>query len=170
MKRFIISAAICAFTAPALTGCGFTPLHANNGAGFSAPLPAMNLNFAKTKAEGATGKKAEFLIRQALTDRMGTGTSAYNLDLTTSLRRVAIGLRGDDVASRYDMRLDVRYVLTRADNGDVIERDSISAVSTFNSPADPYGTTAATDNATKRVTTEASDRLILKIATAIRAQ
>ena len=169
MRQLIFTAAICAMTAPALTGCGFTPLHSQNAAGFTAPLPAINVNFAKTRALGATGQKAEFLVLQSLNDRMATGTSGYNLDLTTTLQRTAIGLRGDDVASRYDMRLLVRYVLTRADTGDVIERDEVSAVSTFNSPNDPYGTTAATDDATQRVAGEVADRLALKITKALRA-
>lgn len=170
MKKIIISAAICAMTAPALTGCGFTPLHAQSGAGLQAPLPAVNINFAKTKATGATGQKAEFLMRQALNDRMQSGTAAHNLDMKTTLTRKAIGLRGDDVASRYDMQLSVKYILTRADTGDVIARDEVSAVSTFNSPGDPYGTTAATDDATARVSGEIADRLVLRLSKAIYAQ
>ena len=170
MRQYILTAAICAMTSPALTGCGFTPLHTQNAAGISAPLPAMTVNFGNTRAIGATGQKAEFLIRQALNDRMATGASAYNLDLTTTLTRVAIGLRGDDVASRYDMRLRVRYVLTHADTADVLDRGLISATSTFNSPNDPYGTTAATDDATVRVAAEVADRLALKTAKAVRAQ
>lgn len=169
MKQFILSAAICAMTAPALTGCGFTPLHAQNASGLRAPLPAVNLTFVDTKALGATGQKAEFLVRQALSDRMATGTARYNLDLTSRLSRTPIGLRGDDVASRYDMSMSVRYVLTDAATGDVIERDEVSAISTFNSPNDPYGTTAATENATQRVAREVSDRLVLKISKAVRA-
>jgi len=169
MKQLILTAAICAMTAGALTGCGFTPLHSQNAAGFNAPLPAINVNFAQTKALGATGQKAEFLMLQALNDRMATGTSGYNLDLTTTLQRAAIGLRGDDVASRYDMQLRVRYVLTDAATGDVIDRDEVSAVSTFNSPNDPYGTTAATDDATQRVAGEVADRLALKLSKALRA-
>ncbi len=170
MKQILLTAAICAMTATALTGCGFTPLHAAQASGVRAPLPAINLNFGETKATGATGKKAEFLIRQGLTDRMATGTAAYNLDIATTLRREAVGLRGDDVAARYDMRLAVRYVLRRADTGDVIERSSVSAVSTFNSPSDPYGTTAATDDATQRVANDISDRLVLRLAKALRGQ
>lgn len=170
MRHLLATAAICAMTLPALTGCGFTPLHAQNTAGLNAPLPAVNINFVQTKAKGATGKKAEFLLLQALNDRMQTGRAAYALDATTTVKRTAIGLRGDDVASRYDMNMRVQYVLRRIDTGDVIERSEVSGVSTFNSPLDPYGTAAATDDATARVSGEVADRLVLRIAKAVRAQ
>ena len=162
---------ICAVAlSPALASCGFTPLH-GSAAGQSSALPNMPVEFVKTKAKGATGSKAEYLIDQALKSRMMTaGSSPYELAITTTVSQTGVGLRSDDVASRYDLKLKLSYVLTQAASGDVIERNSLQAISTYNAPLDPYGTTAATDNALERASNDAADRLILKVAKTLRAQ
>jgi len=97
MRQFILTCA-----ALSLAACGFTPLHAPTAAG-GAALPNLQLDFSKTTAQGATGSKAEYLIEQAMKNRMAaTGSSPYALELNTSVLRNPIGLRSDDVASRYD--------------------------------------------------------------------
>jgi LPS-assembly lipoprotein len=152
-----------------LGACGFTPLHSPSVSGYNTPLPNMAVNYKDTKAQGATGKKAEFLIRQALTGRMASGaTSPYILTLTPKISRSSIGIRSDDVASRYDLNLRVNYVLSHAADNKTIATGAASAISTFNAPNDPYGRTAAQDNAQKRAVQEAVDRLVLKIATDLR--
>ncbi|MEE9347289.1 MAG: LPS assembly lipoprotein LptE [Robiginitomaculum sp.] len=157
------------FAALSLGACGFTPLHSPATSGISAPLPNMAIEFTDTKANGATGDKAEFLIHQALMARMGTGAkSPYSLTLSPTVSRGSIGIRSDDVASRYDLNLVINYVLTETGSDKVIAKDSVRAVSTFNAPNDPYGRIAAQDNAQKRATMEAADRLVLKIAADLR--
>ena len=164
MRKLAI--AFCFSLAPlSLTACGFTPLHSQAAA---APLPVVNLDFTNTQAKGATGDKVEFLLRQSLKDRMAkagkSGTSPYTLSLNSKLTRRSLGIRVDDVASRFDLTLSVDYALIEAKSGDVLDRGTVRAVSTFGAPTDPYGRTTAQFDAEERVSTEASDLLILKLA------
>ena len=170
MKTSILITALLALPLT-VSACGFTPLHTPApGASFEAPLPNMDLQFTQTKAKGATGEKAEFLIRQALTDRMSTGASSpYALKMGSRLYRSSIGIRSDDVATRYDMILDVNYRLVERATGKVVDSGRVKSVSTFNAPTDPYGRTSAQNDAEKRVARDVSDRLILKITKALRA-
>ena len=162
--------ALCFSLAPlTLAACGFTPLHSQAAA---APLPAVNLDFTQTQAKGATGDKVEFLLRQSLKDRMAgnSGTSPYSLSLDSKLARRSLGIRVDDVASRFDLTLTVEYRLIETKTGDVLDTGTVRAVSTFGAPTDPYGRTTAQFDAEERVSTEASDLLILKLARYFKTQ
>lgn len=165
MKRLILSAL---FAAPLLAACGFTPLHSTSA---SAPLPALTLDFQETQASGATGDKIEFLLRQSLKDRMSpSAASPYTLTLDSRLTRRSLGIRVDDVASRFDLILVVNYKLIKKSDGELMDRGSVRAISTFGAPTDPYGRTTAQFDAEERVTTEASDRLILNLARYFKTQ
>lgn len=162
IKRLTLTAA-CLW----LSACGFQPLHMTDS---SAPLRAMTLDFGQVKAQGATGDKVEFLLRQSLADRMAAGNSPYVLSLDSSIKRQSLGIRVDDVASRFDLILEVDYQLKDAKTGDVLTEDSVRAVSTFGAPRDPYGRTAAQSNAEERLTAEVTDRMILKLGRYFKSQ
>lgn len=151
----------------ALTACGFQPLHTS---GSTAPLASMQLEFEQTRAQGEADSRVEFLLRQSLNDRMATGSSPYRLSLRSKLSRSTIGVTSDDIASRYDLTLDVTYILSDINTGDVLTRDDISAISTFGTPRDPYGRTAAQDSAEQRVAAEVADRIALKLASYFRTK
>lgn len=148
------------------SACGFTPLHAPNTVGM-AQVQNMRVEFVETDARGATGDKVEFLLRQAMNERIGSTTSAspYTLSLNSRITREAIGVRQDDVASRFDLRLRVSYSLLDSKTGKVLDTGDVNAVSTYGAPNDPYGSTAAQSDAEKRVAREASDLLLLDVAT-----
>ncbi|WP_017932341.1 LPS assembly lipoprotein LptE [Robiginitomaculum antarcticum] len=166
MKHIILIAA-----ALIVSACGFTPLHAPSPLGVM-PTQNMYLDFVETDARGATGDKIEFLLRQSLIDSMGTpsGSSPYTLSLTSKIQRSSIGVRQDDVAGRFDLRLTVNYRLLETKTGDVLDTGSVSAISTFGAPGDPYGSIAAQNNAEKRVAREAADRLLFDVATYFKRQ
>lgn len=168
MRKLAI--ALCFSLTPlTLAACGFTPLHSQSTA---APLPAVNLDFTQTQAKGATGDKVEFLLRQSLKDRMAGNSRAspYTLSLDSKLARRSLGIRVDDVASRFDLTLTVEYRLIETKTGDVLDTGTVRAVSTFGAPTDPYGRTTAQFDAEERVSTEASDFLILKLARYFKTQ
>lgn len=165
MKRAALT--LC-FVIPALSACGFTPLHSTSA---SAPLPPLNLDFVYTDASGATGDKIEFLLRQSLKDRMGSAASSpYTLSLDSEVLRSDLGIRSDDVATRFDLSLNVKYTLSDKATGDELDRGSVRAVSTFGAPNDPYGRTTAQFDAEERVASEASDLLIMKLARYFKTQ
>ncbi len=154
-----------------LSACGFTPLHAPNTVGM-ASVQNMRVDFVKTTALGATGDKVEFLIRQSLNERIGSTTSAspYTLSLSTRVSREAIGVRQDDVAARFDLRLRVNYKLLDSATGKVLDTGNVNAVSTYGAPNDPYGRTTAQSDAERRAAREISDMLLLEVATYFKRQ
>ena len=153
------------------SACGFTPLHAPNTVGM-ASVQNMRVDFVTTTALGATGDKVEFLIRQSLYERIGPTTSAspYTLNLSTSVLREPIGIRQDDVAGRFDLRLRVKYKLLDSATGKVLDTGDVDAVSTYGAPGDPYGFSAAQNDAEKRAAREISDLLLLEVATYFKRQ
>jgi len=158
MKRLIISL----IALPLLSACGFTPLHTPaagfNGASFG------DVSIEVTDGRDAGDKEVGFYVMQRLRDRIGENTGKHILRLEPSLSRGRIGLSADDVASRYDSRLNIKYSLVDAKNGGLLTSGSVLSVSTFGAPLDPYGLVAADKNAVQQVAKETADRLLVKLA------
>ena len=147
-------------TSALLTACGFKPMHA------PASLSGTSGMYENVAVTSEGNDKIDFLIKQALRDRMGAqNNSLYTLNIDSKVQRRTLGISEDDVASRYDIALTTSYTLTERKTGDIVLRDRVSAVSTFASPRDPYGTISAEDNATEQVSSEAADRIIVRLAT-----
>lgn len=169
MKRILAYAAIIA-SAAFLTGCGFTPLHADLPNKTGASLSGMSLDFVETESQGARGDRLEFLLTQSLKNRMGSASASnpYILELSPKLTRSGIGVRQDDVATRVDLILYVDYVIRDAATGDEIDRGDVTAISTYSAPNNPYTVSAALEDAEERVAREAADRLIFDVARALK--
>ena len=103
-------------------------------------------------------------MMQRLRDRIGENNGEHVLTLNPILRRSGFGINSIDVASRYDSNVTVRYTLTDKKSGKVLTKGSVTAVSTFGAPLDPYGLIAADKNATQQTTKEAADRILVKLA------
>ena len=109
-------------------------------------------------------KEAGFLVMQRLRDRIGENTGQHILTLTPTLNRTGFGVNSIDVASRYDSNVTVRYSLTDAKSGEILTNGTVTAISTFGAPLDPYGLIAADKSALQQTSKEAADRLLIKLA------
>ena len=137
-----------------LTGCaGFTPLHASTSGANSAAFE--NVSIKVTDGVDQGDQEAGFFVMQRLRDRIGENNGEHVLTLNPILRRSGFGINSIDVASRYDSNVTVRYTLTDKKSGKVLTKGSVTAVSTFGAPLDPYGLIAADKNATQQTTKEA---------------
>ena len=146
-----------------LTGCaGFTPLHAATSGANSAAFKNISVKVADGADQG--DQEAGFFVMQRLRDRIGENNGGHVLTLNPTLRRSGFGINSIDVASRYDSTVAVRYTLTDGKSGKVLTSGSVTAVSTFGAPLDPYGLIAADKNATQQTTKEAADRILVKLA------
>ena len=65
---------------------------------------------------------------------------------------------------RYDSNVTVRYSLTDAKSGEILTNGTVTAISTFGAPLDPYGLIAADKSALQQTSKEAADRLLIKLA------
>lgn len=145
-----------------LSACGFTPMHApslgEDGAAFK------NIKIDLQKDPNLANDEGAFWVQQSLFDRLGTTGEKHVLTIVPKFRRRGVGISSQDVATRYDMRVTVGYVLKDGKSGKTLDRGSVVATSTFGAPANPYGRAAAEQSATKNVSKEAADRLIVRLA------
>ena len=149
---------IFVLAATLISACGFKPMHAPNAFGGSG-VAMQNISVVTVNND-----KIDFLLKQALRDRMGdVSSSKYTLHIEPKLKRRTLGIGSDDVASRYDLTMEANFELQNA-KGEVVFKDKVRAISTFAAPRDPYGTIAAQNNATEQVAAETADRIIIRLA------
>lgn len=155
----IIAIGILLISTTALSACGFKPMHAPS------TFSGNSFNYSSISVVTKNNEKIDFLLQQALRDRMGENhNTPYTLKIVPKVSRGTLGIGGDDVASRYDLHMNVRFELIDTKTGKTVLRDKIRGTSTFGAPRDAYGTIAAQSNATEQVATDAADRIIIRIA------
>ena len=158
MKKLIIAA----LAVPLLSACGFTPLHGASLGSNAAKFEDVSIQI--NDGRDAGDKEAGFLVMQRLRDRIGENTGKHVLELTPRLQRQRLGISADDVASRYDSILEMKYKLLDAKSGKILDRGTVKGTSTFGAPIDPYGIVAADNNAKQQTAKEVADRLLVKLA------
>jgi len=146
-----------------LVACGFKPMHAPTA--FGGPNNGKGVSMKNITVEMQANGKIDFLLAQALRDRMGDNRATpYILRITPKSNRKNLGIGADDVASRYDLVMETKFELLDAKTGDIVYRSKVRTVSTYGAPRDPYGTIAAQANAEEQVARQAADLIIAKLA------
>ncbi len=157
MKKFILIA-----LSLTLVGCGFTPMHAPLASDGS--LAFSDIQVKLNDPKGVEYDEGAFWLQQSLFDRLGTQGAKHILEVSPRFSRPGIGVTSDDVATRFDLRVSVRYKLLEASDGKVLDNGVVNAVTTFGAPRDPFGRDAAEKNATQNVAREAADNLLVRLA------
>ncbi|CAN7498585.1 LPS assembly lipoprotein LptE [Phenylobacterium sp. LjRoot225] len=141
----------------ALSGCGFTPLYAQQGV--VSNLAAVDVSV----PQGRTG----FLMREHLDDALGRNRDAapaYRINLTISENRYPRGVRIDNVATRYEYVLIASYVLNALPSGAVAKTGQVKVELTYDSADQPYSAISAQQDAQDRAAQEAARRIQLELA------
>ncbi len=165
MRRLsVLSFAVLGLTTLAVTGCGFTPMHAPGALSANGSTPLQQITLNMEDGRDANDKEIGFYLQQRLRDRMGSNQGQYTLTVTPSWRRGRLGISAEDIASRYDGTVNARYKLTETKSGLVLDSGTVQAVTTFGASTDAYGVITANDSAMQTTAAEAADRLIVKLA------
>lgn len=155
MRRALFALAVAGL---GLSGCGFTPLYAQQGV-------VGNLASIEVVApEGRTG----YLLRQHLDDALAknhASPAAYRMDLRIAEQRYPRGVRIDNVATRYEYVLTCAYELAALPSGAVAKRGRVQVTLTYDSADQPYAAVAAQQDAQDRAAEEAARRIQLELAT-----
>lgn len=157
MSRGPALAALLALSAPALQGCGFTPLYATPGV--TEQLAAVEV----VAPEGRTG----YLIREHLDDALVKNRGAppvYRMNLQLSEQRYPRGIRVDNVATRYEYVLTASYRLVTVASGAEAKRGSVRVQLTYDSADQPYASIAAQQDVADRAAQEAARRIQLELS------
>ncbi len=156
--RTILTVAL-AVAALSLSACGFSPLYAEN-TGVTTALRDI-------RVETGEGRVA-YILRQSLLDdlgaRGGQGSARYTLKTQDTLTRRGLGIRVDDVATRYEISIGVRYQLIDESTGDLMKSGAVSAVASFDTPDQPFAEIAAEESARERAATLAAKRLATELS------
>ena len=155
MRRLIHTAALAAALLTT-SACGFTPLYAQQGVVPS--LQAIEVE--------APQSRVGYLLREELDDEFARDQGRpprYRLTLEVDELRRARGLRVDDVASRYELLVTARYVLTSVGATAPLAQGQAQATVTYDSPDQPYAGVAAQVDAQERAAAQASQRIRLDL-------
>ena len=157
MKRTLLTGAFALATL-ALSACGFTPLYAT---------PGVTPGLAAIETVAPDGR-AGFLLREQLDDALARDagvTPAYKLTLDVREQRYARGVRVDNIANRYELRMTVRWRLGDAKTNAEIRKGQAEAAVTYDSADQPYASIAAQEDSQERAATELARRIQLELAT-----
>ena len=140
-----------------LAGCGFTPLYGTPG--LSPSLASVEVVAPETR----TGH----LLREELDDALARDRgrpAAYVLELAIREERYPRGLRIDDVATRYEVALNVDYILRDAGSRRQLTTGTAQVAVTYDSADAPYAGVVGNQDGQERAATQAADRIRLALA------
>jgi LPS-assembly lipoprotein len=141
----------------AAAACGFTPLYAERGVVPS--LQAIEIDVPQSRVA--------YLLREELEDEFARDRSQaprYRLTLDVDEVRRPRGLRVDDVATRYELLVTVKYVLTGVGASTPLASGQAQATVTYDSPDQPYAGVASQTDAHERAAAQAAQRIRLDLA------
>jgi len=153
---------VLAFAALSFTACGFTPVHKNTASFIGESYS--NVRIVALDGDNPDDKQSGFQIKQSMIDRIGQGTGQHILEIYPRLRQRRLGIRGDDVASRFEIELRASYRLIDDKTGDILDQGRLTSVSSFGSPLDPFGRVSAEENAAERLASDIADDLVIALS------
>ena len=143
---------------PLLAACGFTPLYARNGVG-----PSLQSVAVETPEHSRTA----YFLRQQLDDELGRDREAaplYRLTVTLTENRFPLGVRINNVASRYEVDLAVTWRLLDKGTGKQLTAGVTPVRVSYASADPPYAGVAAEQDGIERACREAAVRMRQEVA------
>lgn len=149
----------------ALSGCGLQPMYAGGSSGAVAQgLSAIDV----PPIEGRAG----WLMRNALTDRLGAGgqggAARYRLDVRLDDKLEGLGLLSDDTIGRERRTLRARYQLVDLASGAIVMDATAGADAGIDVVSSEYATIAAENKALENLSQEVASRIVTQIALQLR--
>lgn len=146
-----------------LAACGFTPMYAEPE---TSGVLFKSINYRETTSDGRTGYWLEDALRGRLTADNAPDRSA-DLSVSTSERRVNLGVLSTDRATRADLYLTVAYRFIPYDReGAALPpiNGTFTSVATYNISRSPYAEITALADARRRAAEDVADRIARDIA------
>jgi LPS-assembly lipoprotein len=140
-----------------LAGCGFQPLYAPQPGGAPA-IGAVDVSMIPGKAGHVLRNELDRLLYV----EAGAGPR-QTLEISLQEEVARLGLRTDESATRADLTLTARYVLTPPDGGRAV-RGTVQSVATFEIPTAAFGEIAAQDDARERAAEVLAQRIRADLA------
>lgn len=152
MIRIATIAALCV----ALAGCGFTPLY-----GGGKVAPQLSSIYVEPIAERNGYELRTRLIELLNSDGVLAG-KRYRLKITMTESSQGIALQNDATITRYNNRMEAKYVLSDA-SGTLVTQGTQSELSSYNVVQSPYATLAGEQDSGKRAAHDMAERIRLEL-------
>ena len=160
MKRAFASALALTLLV-ALSGCGLRPMYAGGKSG------AVAQAIGSVEVEPIEGK-AGWLVRNALTDRLGAISSgegpSYRLKVELDDQITGFGVRLDDAITRERRTLRARYQLFDGTTGVLVLDATAGSDAGIDVATSEYETIAAEDTALERLSQIIADQIVTRMA------
>ena len=159
MMRLMLPLAVFA-ALPALSGCGLQPLYASGN------QLSMETSLAQVHVPAIPGQ-AGWLMRNALTDRLGSGgdgLTRYTLNVRLDDQLEGLGLLGDDTISRERRTVRARYSLVDLSTGEVLLDATAGSDAGIDVVSSEYATIAAEQTALENLTQQIADQIVTRVA------
>ena len=141
-----------------LSACGLRPLYSGGSNG------AVAQTLQGIDVSPIEGGKSGWLVRNALTDRLGNGgTKQYRLDVELDDKIEGFGVRSDDAITRERRTLRARYKLTDSAGKVLLDATAGSDVG-IDVVSSEYATIAAENTALERLSGIVADQIVARIA------
>ena len=142
-----------------LSGCTLRPLYAGGGSGAVAQT-------LQSVSVAPIDGRAGWLVRTALQDRFGNGTSParYRLEVELDDDIEGFGSRSDDSVTRERRTLRARYRLIEAGPGTVVLAATAGSDAGIDVVSSEYATVAAEQTALERLSKELADQIVARVA------
>ncbi|MBN9319152.1 MAG: hypothetical protein BGN86_10580 [Caulobacterales bacterium 68-7] len=162
-RRAVLIAASLSLAAVGLSACGFTPLYAS---------PGLTPGLSAIEVEQPQGRLG-FLMREQLDDAFAHNESAppqWRMTLKLSESRSSRGVRVDNVADRFEYRVQADYSLNDVTTGRRVTGGSVRVAVTYANPNQPYASIAGDQEGQDRAATEAARQIQMQLATWLSGQ
>ena len=148
-----------------LSACGLQPMYAGGAGG------AVAQGLASVDVAPIEGKPG-WLVRNALTDRLGAGKRAngarYRLDVRLDDNLEGLGLLSDDTVARERRTLRARYQLVELSSGTIVLDATAGSDAGIDVVSSEYATVAAEQTALENLAREVADRIVVRVALTLR--
>ena len=148
-----------------LSACGLHPLYGGGSGGQVAGL-------LRTVQVGPIPGQPGWLVRTKLIDRLGesgSDTARYRLDVTLDDNITSYGLRADRAATQERRTLRARYQLVELASGEIVLDASAGSDAGIDVVSSEYATIAAENTALENLSKDVADRIVARLALALRA-
>lgn len=165
MAHFSFRMIVLASALAALGACGLQPMYAGGGdANVAQGLAAVEV----PSIPGRGG----WLVRNALNDRLGVageGSPRYRLEVRLDDSLEALGVLSDDTISRERRILRARYQLIDVASGEILLDATSGSDAGIDVVSSEYATIAAEQTALENLARDLADRMVRRVALALRA-
>ena len=142
-------------------GCGLRPMYAPGGEESSVPeLALIRVETIPTRA----GQ----ILRNDLLDRLTPegepATPRYKLRVKVETRSVSLAIQPDASITRFNLLLKVRFELSDVATGEIIYRDKLRSVGSYNAVRSDFATLIAEQDTSRRSAVSASEEIVALLA------